>query len=146
MLATDGCRRCVDSTTRSSVSRSRGGGAASAGVASRSSSNEVAIADLVVASLLGDEDAHQCVVELVARRQLVDAEVRERATDPVGEPRRDALALGVERTEVVVEVLAGTGQLVAVRIPALRGERREVGERDEDIEVAVPARPALGGR
>ncbi len=51
---------------------------------------------LVVDPLLGDEDAHQRVLQLRGHGEGVDAVVGDGALEPLDEPRRDALALGVE--------------------------------------------------
>ena len=69
-------------------------------------------------ALLGDEDAHQRVLQLGRHAEGVDPVVGDGTCEPLGEPRRDALALGVERSQVVVEVLTGTALARRGRRPA----------------------------
>ena len=62
--------------------------------------------DLIVASLLGDEDPQQRRGEFVGRIEPVDAVAGHRSRQPIDEPGREPFALGVERAQERVEVLA----------------------------------------
>ena len=125
-LVIDGYRRRVDSITRSSVSRSPSDG-------SGPSRRATTMASCSLRRCWAMKMRRNASVSAVARRQVGHPVVGQRPQQPVAEPRRQALALGVEGSQVGVQVLGGrSGVGVSVHVAALRGERAEVGEGVED--------------
>ena len=99
-LAIDGYRRRVDSITRSSVSRSPSDG-------SGPSSRATTMASCSLRRCWAMKMRRSASVSVDARRQVGHAVVGQRPQQPVAEPGGQALALGVERPQVDVQVLAG---------------------------------------
>ncbi len=66
--------------------------------------------------MLGNEDPHRRILELGIAVEIGDAVVGERTPQPFDEPLGEALPLGVERAQVVVEVLAGSCAVVGIDI------------------------------
>ena len=103
--------------------------------------------ELLVAALLGHEDAQQGLREGRARIELRHAVVREGPQQLLAEPEGKALALQVEGSQVGVEVLrANRARLVGigVEVTPLGRDGAEVGEGAEDSQGA--ARPIDGRR
>ena len=95
--------------------------------------------ELLVAALLGHEDAQQGLREGRARVELRHAVVREGPEQLLAEPEGEALALQVEGSEVGVEVLARPARLVGigVEVTPLGRDGAEVGEGTEDRQGAL---------
>ncbi len=106
--------------------------------------------DLGRRALLGQEDAEDRVLELLAALDAGDAVVGEHALEPPDEVGREAAALGVEGLQVGVEVLAGAVHAVLdVRLLADRpvaAQLGEVGEDGEQVHLVGDGRAAGSGQ